>query len=228
MTSGSVPIITIDGPTASGKGTVAQGVARALDWHMLDSGALYRLTALGAQQEGIDPDDVVRVAAVARQLQVDFHGEQILLQGQDVTDAIRAEDIGTLASRIAALQPVRSALLERQRAFAQAPGLVADGRDMGTVIFPRAPLKIFLEADAFSRAKRRYKQLMDKGISANISHLADDMRMRDSRDRHRANAPLVAAPDAHTIDSAGLTADETVNQVLALWARSGHSPGPQP
>ncbi|HLR12906.1 MAG TPA: (d)CMP kinase, partial [Burkholderiaceae bacterium] len=151
----------------------------------------------------------------------------ILLQGQDVTDAIRAEDIGTLASRIAALQPVRSALLERQRAFAQAPGLVADGRDMGTVIFPRAPLKIFLEADAFSRAKRRYKQLMDKGISANISHLTQDMQMRDSRDRTRANAPLVAAPDAHTIDSSGLTADETISKVLALWAQTRHGNSPQ-
>lgn len=218
--SADIPIITIDGPTASGKGTVAQGVARALGWHMLDSGALYRLTALAVHQADLDPQNPAAVAAAAQQLDADFLDGEILLQGHNVTDAIRAEHIGSLASRIAVMQPVRMALLDRQRAFARPPGLVADGRDMGTVIFPQAPLKIFLEADALARAKRRYKQLLDKGISANISDLAQEMRLRDSRDRNRANAPLVAAPDAHTIDSSSLSADDTISEVLKLWAQT--------
>ncbi len=213
-----VPVITIDGPTASGKGTITQGVARVLGWHTLDSGALYRLTALAARWHGADTTDAAEVARIASDLDVVFNDDIILLQGHNVTDTIRHEVIGSLASTIAAWQPVRDALLQRQRAFAKAPGLVADGRDMGTVVFPGAPLKIFLVADAMARAKRRYKQLKDKGISANLSDLAKDMEARDLRDTSRAHAPLLAAHDAHTIDSSSLTIDDTIRQVLGLWS----------
>lgn len=226
MTScANIPVITIDGPTASGKGTVAEGVARALGWHMLDSGALYRLTALATARQHIDPEDVAAVAQAAKQLDVRFAQGRVWWRDDDVTQAIRAEEIGALASRIAAYQPVREALFERQRGFALPPGLVADGRDMGTVIFPHASLKIFLEADPVARAERRYKQLKAKGISANISDLAQEMRLRDQRDRSRANAPLIAAADAYTIDSSGLTAEETIEKVLGLWASSCGEPG---
>lgn len=217
----NVPVITIDGPTASGKGTIAAAVAAALGWHVLDSGALYRLTALAAQQRDIDPADEYAVAAIAQGLDVSFGQDVISLEGQDVSGAIRHEDVGNLASRVAAYTPVRAALLQRQRDFRVPPGLVADGRDMGTVVFPDAPLKIFLVADATARAKRRYKQLSDKGISANLSSLLEDMRSRDARDRERATAPLVAATGAHTIDSSSLTIDETVNKVLDLWSGTG-------
>lgn len=212
------PVITIDGPTASGKGTIAQGVAAALGWHVLDSGALYRLTALAVHDQGTDSADEAAVADVAQALDVVFQGDAILLQGRNVVDTIRHEQIGNLASTIAAYQPVRQALLQRQRAFRTGPGLVADGRDMGTVVFPDAPLKIFLVADAAARAKRRCKQLSDKGISANLSDLTEDMRQRDARDRARTHAPLVAASDAYTIDSSGLSIAETVNKVLDLWS----------
>ncbi|HLR78435.1 MAG TPA: (d)CMP kinase [Burkholderiaceae bacterium] len=213
-----IPVITIDGPTASGKGTVAGRVAQALGWHTLDSGALYRLTALAVQRQGVDEADAPAVARVAANLDVVFSNGTIVLAGQDVTDAIRHETVGNLASRIATYNPVRQALLDRQRAFRRHPGLVADGRDMGTVVFPDAPLKIFLVADVRSRAKRRCKQLSDKGISANLTSLLEDMRQRDQRDRNRALAPLVAAPGAITIDSSTLTIDETVNKVLDLWS----------
>ncbi|NYT61398.1 (d)CMP kinase [Alcaligenaceae bacterium] len=216
-----VPVIAIDGPTASGKGTVAHRVAQALGWEVLDSGALYRLTALAVQQQGIDPNDENAVAQAAYGLDVKFQGERVLLSGVDVADQIRHESVGNLASKIAAYVPLRLALLERQRAFQQAPGLVADGRDMGTVVFPEAPLKIFLVADVQARAKRRCKQLKEKGFSANLDDLLEDMRSRDLRDRTRANAPLVAAADAKTVDSSNLSIDETVKVVLDFWSGVG-------
>ncbi|MCC2595248.1 (d)CMP kinase [Pusillimonas sp. MFBS29] len=216
----SVPVITIDGPTASGKGTIAHRVARHLGWQALDSGALYRLTALAAQQQGVDASDEQAVAQVALQLDVAFQADQVLLAGIDVSSLIRQESVGNLASKVAAYAPVRQALLERQRAFRIAPGLVADGRDMGTVVFPDAPLKIFLIADVQSRAERRCKQLKEKGFSANLTGLLEDMRARDARDCSRTNAPLVAAPDAKTVDSSQLSIDETVGQVLDLWSKA--------
>lgn len=217
----AVPVITIDGPTASGKGTIARCVAVALGWTALDSGALYRLTALAVQQLGVDPSDQDAVADVAKNLDVVFDGQAVLLNKQDVSSEIRQEDVGNLASKVAAYTPVRAALLERQRAFRRLPGLVADGRDMGTVVFPDAPLKIFLVADATARAERRCKQLNDKGVSVNLTSLLEDMRLRDERDRARTNAPLVAAPGAVTIDSSQLTVDETVKKVLDLWSGKG-------
>lgn len=217
-TNTPAPVITIDGPTASGKGTIASLVADRLGWAVLDSGALYRLTALSVLRSGVNANDVDAVAQLARTLNVTFDGERILLDGKDVAQAIRKEDVGNLASRIAAYQPVREALLQRQRDFRQAPGLVADGRDMGTVVFPDAPLKIFLVANVRARAERRYKQLMEKGFSVKLTDLLEDMQARDARDAGRANAPLVAAADAVTIDSSGLSIDQTVSRVLALWS----------
>ncbi|MBB5217106.1 (d)CMP kinase [Parapusillimonas granuli] len=213
-----IPVIAIDGPTASGKGTIAMRVAQALGWSVLDSGALYRLTALAVLEQGVDPADESAVAEVAGRLDVSFHNGDVFLRGRDVTQAIREERVGNLASRIAAYGAVREALLGRQRAFRVAPGLVADGRDMGTVVFPDAPLKIFLVADVEARAKRRCKQLKEKGFSANLSGLLEDMRLRDERDRSRANAPLVAAPDAKIVDSSNLSIDETVAVVLGHWS----------
>lgn len=219
----TVPVITIDGPTASGKGTIATRVADALGWAVLDSGALYRLTALGVLRSGCNADDVTGVAAIARGLDACFRGESIIVDGEDVAAAIREENIGNLASRIASHLPVREALLQRQRDFRRAPGLVADGRDMGTVVFPDAPLKIFLVADVEARAERRYKQLKGKGFSVNLNDLLEDMRARDARDRGRANAPLVAAQDAFIIDSSGLSIDQTVKNVLDLWSNKAPS-----
>lgn len=223
MTSSSaaIPVITIDGPTASGKGTIASRVAHALGWTVLDSGALYRLTALAVQQQGVDPDDQAAVAQAALQLDVAFRHERVLLSGHDVTEAIRQESVGNLASKVAAYMPVRTALLERQRAFRLLPGLVADGRDMGTVVFPDAALKIFLVADVEARARRRCKQLKAKGFSANLADLLEDMQQRDWRDRSRTYAPLAAAADAKTVDSSYLDIDETVNAVLDLWSSVG-------
>jgi cytidylate kinase len=220
-TSANIPVITIDGPTASGKGTIAHRVAEALGYSVLDSGALYRLTALAVQQQGVDPDNEQDVARVAQNLDVAFQGDQVLLNGLDVAALIRQENVGNLASKIAAYAPLREALLDRQRAFRLEPGLVADGRDMGTVVFPDAPLKVFLIADARARAERRCKQLKEKGFSANLTALLEDMLSRDERDRTRANAPLVAAPDAKTIDSSALSIDETVKVVLDHWSTLG-------
>ncbi|MFT0850919.1 (d)CMP kinase [Achromobacter sp. F4_2707] len=214
------PVITIDGPTASGKGTIASRVARHLGWDVLDSGALYRLTALDVLRTGGQADDVEGVAEIARNLDVNFREGRILLRGEDVTEAIREEAVGNLASRIASYPPVREALLQRQRDFLRPPGLVADGRDMGTVIFPDAPLKIFLVATAEARAERRYKQLKEKGFPVKMTDLLEDMRARDERDSNRASAPLVAAPDAITIDSSHLSIDQTVEMVLDLWSKS--------
>lgn len=219
----TVPVITIDGPTASGKGTVAQRVADALGWHVLDSGALYRLTALACMRQGVPEDDVARIAQVAGSLDVRFD-DGVWLEGDDVSFAIRQEAVGNLASRLAAHVPVREALLARQRAFRQPPGLVADGRDMGTVVFPDAGLKVYLVASAEARAERRYKQLMEKGISANIRDLLEDLRSRDMRDATRTAAPLKPAPDALMLDSSGLGIDQTVQQVLE-WHRSSLARG---
>ena len=209
----AVPVIAIDGPTASGKGTVALRVAEALGWHVLDSGALYRLTALACMRQGVTEHAPEAVARIARGLEVRFDAE-IWLEGQRVTDAIRTEAVGNLASRVAALPEVRAALLERQRTFRRAPGLVADGRDMGTVVFPDAALKVFLIASAEARAERRHKQLISKGISANIEDLLRDLQARDARDASRSVAPLAPAADAFELDSSGLSIDQTVQQVL--------------
>lgn len=219
MRSSSIaPVITIDGPTASGKGTVSSLVAEQLGWTVLDSGALYRLTALVAVRAEVDTTDQQALAALARQLNVCFKQGACWLDGENVTEALRAERVGVLASQIATYEPVRTALLARQRDFLQAPGLVADGRDMGTVVFPQAPLKIYLVADAQSRAQRRYKQLIEKGISANLSDLLADLQARDLRDTTRALAPLKPADDAITLDSSALSIEETVNCVLSHWA----------
>ena len=217
----AIPMITIDGPTASGKGTIAHRVAQALGWSVLDSGALYRLAALAVLDGGIDPGDEAAVARAAQDLDVRFDAGCIWMGGVDVAARIREEQVGNLASKIAAYAPLRQALLDRQRAFRRAPGLVADGRDMGTVVFPDAPLKIFLVADVQARAQRRCKQLKEKGFSANLADLLQDMRERDARDRNRVNAPLAAAPDARTIDSSNLSVDATVKQVLDLWSSLG-------
>ena len=214
----TVPVITIDGPTASGKGTVAHRVASALGWQVLDSGALYRLTALAVLKRGIQPEDALAVSEVPANLDILFHPGGILLDGQEVSDRIRHEEIGNLASQIAPIPALRSALLARQRAFRVAPGLVADGRDMGTIVFPDAPLKIFLVADVEARAKRRCNQLIEKGISANLEDLLKDMRERDARDMQRTVAPLVPAQDAHVVDSSHLTIDQTVQVIIDLWS----------
>ncbi|CAB3846633.1 Cytidylate kinase [Achromobacter anxifer] len=215
--SSSVPVITIDGPTASGKGTVAHRVAKALGWAVLDSGALYRLTALAALNRGLPPEDEAGVARVAETLDVRFEGPHVYLEGLEVGHEIRREEVGNFASRVAAFPGVRQALLERQRAFRLAPGLVADGRDMGTVVFPDAPLKVFLVADVVARAQRRCKQLIEKGISANLDDLLRDMRERDARDMGRTTAPLAPAADAHVLDSSDLTIAETVQAILDFW-----------
>ena len=217
MSTTSIPVITIDGPTASGKGTVASRVAEALGYAFLDSGALYRLTALSAQQAGVDLADEAAVAKLAAGLDVRFVGEQILLSGKDVGDAIRAEAVGNAASRIATLPAVRQALVDLQHSFLKTPGLVADGRDMGTVIFPQATLKVFLTASVEARAERRYKQLIGKGFPANMAALLQDLRERDERDTNRAIAPLKPAEGAHVLETSSMTIDAAVAQVLAWY-----------
>jgi len=212
-----VPVIAIDGPTASGKGTVAAQVARALEFHYLDSGALYRLVALAGLKSAILLDDGERLAAVARKLEARFEDCEIVMDGEPVTDAIRSEECGNAASRIAALPAVRAALLDRQRAFRRAPGLVADGRDMASVVFPDASLKVFLTASPGVRADRRYKQLIEKGLDANISAILQDIGERDARDCARSVAPLQVARDALIVDSTGLSIAQVVAQVLDYW-----------
>lgn len=212
-----VPVIAIDGPSASGKGTVAQRVAAVLGFHYLDSGALYRLTALAAQRLGIDWRDEPAVTLVAAKLDVVFDGERILLAGDDVSLAIRTEEMGIGASTVAALPAVRVALLARQREFAQMPGLLADGRDMGSVVFPDAPLKIFLTATAAVRAERRYKQLLGRGEAADLAAITAELEARDERDRVRAVAPLMQLPDALLLETSNLSIEQTVAQVLAWW-----------
>jgi cytidylate kinase len=214
---GASPVIAIDGPAASGKGTVAQRVAARLGFRYLDSGALYRLVALAAERAGVADADEYAVAAVASALDVAFRDGEIWLDGERVSDAIRTEPISAAASRVAALSKVRAALLARQRAFRVPPGLVADGRDMGTVVFPCARLKIYLTASARARAERRYKQLMEKGLGANIQTLLRDIQERDARDSARSAAPLKPAEDAIEIDTTELSVEQVVDRVLALW-----------
>jgi len=212
-------VITIDGPTASGKGTIAQAVARALGFACLDSGALYRVVALLALRHAVDPGDAQPLAQLARGARLRFEGGRVQVDGEDVTDAIRTEPIGRAASRVSAHAAVRSELLQLQRSFRRWPGLVADGRDMGTIVFPDACVKVFLTASAEVRAQRRLKQLMEKGYSANLADLLLDLRERDERDRTRAVAPLIAADDAFKLDTSNLGIDEVVEQVLS-WYRS--------
>jgi len=219
MPNSNIPVITIDGPTASGKGTVAHKVADRLGFHLLDSGALYRLTALSALRRGTPLNDEHALAKVAEHLTIRFNGGHIYLGTEEVSHAIRAEEVGNTASKIAALPAVRQALFALQLSFRETPGLVADGRDMGTVIFPGAKLKVFLTASAEARAQRRYKQLIDKGFSANIDDLLEDLQSRDARDTQRAVAPLTPAEDAHLLDTSQMTADEAVEQVLAWYSR---------
>lgn len=217
--TGIVPVITIDGPGGSGKGTVARAVARRLGWHLLDSGALYRAAGLRCAWHDVDPGDADQVVACVAEAVIAFtdvaDAEPVVtLDGVDVSAEIRSEAAGATASQVAALPAVRAALTELQRAQRRLPGLVADGRDMGTVIFPDAGLKIFLEASVEERARRRYKQLKEKGFGANIDALLREIAERDRRDRTRATAPLVAAADAILVDSTGMGIDEVVNVVL--------------
>ena len=212
--AGLVPVIAIDGPTASGKGTIAARVAAHFGFHYLDSGAIYRIAALAATQAGADLGNEAAVAAVAQVLDVMFKGEQVLLAGVDVSAAIRQEAIGNAASRIAVFPLVRQALLERQRAFAQSPGLVADGRDMASVVFPDARLKVFLTAGAQERAQRRFKQLLEKGISVKFEDLLADLQARDARDTQRPVAPLKPVADSWVLDSTSLDIDSVVTAIV--------------
>ena len=225
----SAPIVTIDGPSGSGKGTISRAVAVRVGWHLLDSGALYRLVALAGRKRSLNPDDIDGHARIAASMDVRFDvasdgGEAVILAGEEVTRQIRSEEAGQGASRVAAWPAVRSALLDRQRAFAKAPGLVADGRDMGTVVFPTADLKIFLTASPDERALRRYKQLKDKGSDVSLPALSREITERDQRDTTRTVAPLMPASDAEVIDSTGLSIDQVIDRVIAsgreraLWA----------
>ena len=212
--SDRIPVIAIDGPSGSGKGTVAQQVADALGFHILDSGALYRLVGHSVQQAGIGFEQPQQAAKIAAEMEVVFDHGRVLLNGEDVSLAIRSETAGNNASKVAAMPAVRAALLDWQRDAAKAPGLVADGRDMGTTVFPDAPLKVFLTASAEERAERRYKQLKEKGIPANLSELAAEIRERDERDQNRSSSPLIPATDALMIDSTDLDIDQVVEKVL--------------
>ncbi len=215
------PVITIDGPGGSGKGTVSLRLAELLGWHLLDSGALYRLVAVAALQEQLPLEDEVRLGHLAASLDAGFtvtnREIKVMLNGQDVSQQLRSEEVSALSSRLAALKEVRAALVDRQRAFRQHPGLVADGRDMGTVIFPDAPLKIYLTASVEVRARRRYKQLKEKGESVNLPRLFREIEERDRRDQNRPVAPLRPAFDSHIIDSSELSVDEVLGKILALW-----------
>ena len=209
-----VPVIAIDGPSGSGKGTVTQRVANRLGWRVLDSGALYRLVGYAVDQAGNGFEDEIEISKLASSLNVNFKDGRIYLGGAEVTDRIRTEGAGNNASKVAAMPGVRAALLDWQRDYAAFPGLVADGRDMGTTVFPHAGVKIFLTASAAERAQRRYKQLKEKGLPANLAALTAEIEERDARDRNRAASPLVAAPDAIEIDSTAMGIDEVVDLVL--------------
>jgi cytidylate kinase len=224
--SAIVPVIAIDGPSGSGKGTVAGLLAKRLGWRLLDSGALYRLLAFAARNHGVDLTNEESLKVLAAHLDVQFNaqaggGQRIILEGEDVTDVIRSEQVGAGASQVAALPAVREALLQRQRAFLEAPGLVADGRDMGTVVFPQAQLKIFLTASAEERARRRYLQLKGKGMEADQASLLLEIQERDERDSQRSVAPLKPAPDAIILDSTSLSIDEVQNKILEAFAALG-------
>jgi len=216
----TTPVITVDGPSGVGKGTISQLLAKKLGWHFLDSGALYRLTALAALRHGVALDDEAAVADVARTLDVEFvaaesGGVVIMLENQDVSNDIRSEQAGNNASKVAALPAVREALLQRQRDFAKAPGLIADGRDMGTTVFPQAVRKFFLTASPQVRAERRYKQLKEKGLDANLSSLIEEIEQRDERDRSRNASPLRPADDAVTIDTSSKSIEQVLDEVLS-------------
>lgn len=214
----AVPVITVDGPSGAGKGTVAKLLAEQLKFKILDSGALYRLTGLLVNRAGNGFDNEAQAAELASSMQVEFTADGVILNGEDVSLAIRTESAGNDASKVAAMPAVRAALLDWQKAFAKMPGLIADGRDMGTTVFPQAQLKIFLTASAEERAQRRHKQLNEKGISSNIAALAAEIAERDERDRTRASSPLMPADDAIVIDSTSLSIDEVVEQILTLWS----------
>jgi cytidylate kinase len=219
-----IPVIAIDGPSASGKGTVAKRIAQRLGFHYLDSGALYRLVTLSALQKRVALDNEAALAQFAGALDARFHEDNVFLNQEDVTDLIRSEEVSAAASEVAVLPAVRQALLMRQRAFRQPPGLVADGRDMGSVAFPDAVLKIYLTADTAERALRRYKQLIEKGMDANITTLLQDIRQRDARDSARAVAPLQKSDDASLLDTTKLSIDAAVEQVLARYAAAKRVP----
>ena len=221
MTLKGIPVIAIDGPSASGKGTVAQLVAEKLGFHYLDSGALYRLLALAASRRGVSFEDEEKLARLAEGLAIRFENGEIWMDGERVGDAIRTEECGNGASRIAAYPRIRAALLGLQRAFCKAPGLVADGLDMGSVVFPAATLKIFLTASAEVRADRRYKQLMEKGMRANIQQILHDIRQRDERDSARSVAPLQKCADASLLETSALTIAQAVDEVLARFRQVG-------
>ena len=209
-----VPVVTIDGPSGAGKGTLAAAIAEARGWHLLDSGALYRIIAVVALRQGVSLSDAALLAALCSELQIVFGAGSVTVNGDDLTDAIRTEDVGSAASVVAALPPVREAILTLQKAFRRAPGLVADGRDMGTVVFPDAPVKIFLDASAEARAERRYNQLKNKGLSVKFPTLLEQIQERDARDRERAVAPLRPAEDAFIIDSSQMSIDAVVATVI--------------
>jgi len=224
MGSSLPPVIAIDGPSASGKGTVAQGVAGELGFHYLNSGALYRAVAVAAMKAGADLEIESILYCIALNINDKLSGDSVELDGADVTDAIRTEEVSAAASRIAAHPKVRNALLERQRRFRRPPGLVADGRDMGTVVFPDAALKIYLTASPDERAARRHKQLMGKGLDANMAALLQDIRERDQRDSARAAAPLKKSADAVLIDTTHSSAADAIAQVLALYKQASRAP----
>jgi len=216
-----IPIIAIDGPTASGKGTVAQLVAEQLGFNYLDSGALYRLVGLASQQAGIEFSEPQRLQELCLAMTIEFRDGRIFLDKEDVTEAIRTEEMGKRASSAGAVPEVREALIQVQKSFLKSPGLVADGRDMGSVIFPQAQLKVFLTADPKIRAQRRYKQLIAKGISANIDILTKDLVERDLRDTQRETAPLVKSEDAFLLDTSDQTIEEAVNRILGWYQQVG-------
>jgi len=224
MGKGLPPVIAIDGPSASGKGTVAQGVASKLGFHYLNSGALYRAVAVAAMKAGADLEIESVLSGITLNLKAKFYGVSIELEGVDITETIQTEEVSAVASRVATYPKVRNALLERQRRFRRPPGLVADGRDMGTVVFPDAALKIYLTASPEERAQRRHKQLMGKGLGANMAALLQDIRERDQRDSTRAAAPLKKGADAVLIDTTHISAADAIAQVLALYQQAPQAP----
>jgi cytidylate kinase len=215
----AVPVLTIDGPSGAGKGTVSRLAAKKLGWHYLDSGSIYRSLALAVSKQGVDIADEAAIVSVAEAMRLEFDcGEELTvrLNGQDITAEIPLESTGSMASTVAAIPEVRRVLLQKQRDFKQLPGLVADGRDMGTVVFPEAPFKVFLTASPSERAMRRYKQLKEKGIDANLTQITNEIEQRDRRDRERATAPLAMASDALFLDSSDMTIDSVVEEILNL------------